>query len=192
MLFYRKHLCDSDETTPPTDTSSGSTPGKWHKSPIQPFINIWNCFQLLFTVVYLHHLITYSSTKYMGNAIRTISTLNQFTHFPPQAVYCITTPRYYFQGTTFIPYWIFISYWIFNTTIEEAGDSQTYPPSWHIWWPRPLLHKVNWMQLSRQWTVRCTPLQASGGQDQYYVRSTWYSAECNLEGSGQSDIQQFM
>ena len=64
MLFHRKHLCHSDEPNPP-DTSSRSTPGKWHKSPMQPFINIWFYFQLLFTVVYLHHLITYSSTKCM-------------------------------------------------------------------------------------------------------------------------------
>ena len=41
-----------------------------------------------------------------GNAIRTVSTVDQFTHILPQAVYCITTPRYYFQGTTFISYWI--------------------------------------------------------------------------------------
>ena len=39
-----------------------------------------------------------------GNAIRTILTVDQFTHILPQAVYCITTPRYYFQGTTFISY----------------------------------------------------------------------------------------
>ena len=33
------------------------------------------------------------------NAMRTISTPDQFTHMLPSTVYCITTPRYYFQGT---------------------------------------------------------------------------------------------
>ena len=40
-----------------------SRPGKSHKWAMQPFINIWHYFQWLFTVVYLHHLSTYSWTK---------------------------------------------------------------------------------------------------------------------------------
>ena len=37
--------------------------------------------------------------------------------------------------------------------------------------------------------MRCTSLVVvSGDQEQYYIRSTWHSQECNWEGSGQSDI----
>ena len=32
------------------------------------------------------------------------------------------------------------------------------------------------------------PVEASGGQEQYYVRSSWHSEACNWESSGQSDI----
>ena len=40
-----------------------------------------------------------------------------------------------------------------------------------------------------QWTVRhISPVEVSGGQDQYYLRSSWHSEECNCECSGQSDV----
>ena len=42
-----------------------SSPGKWHKWAMQPLMYIWHYFQQLFTVVYLHDLITYSCTKCM-------------------------------------------------------------------------------------------------------------------------------
>ena len=32
------------------------------------------------------------------------------------------------------------------------------------------------------------PVEASGGQDQYYVWSSWHVEECNWEGSGQTDV----
>ena len=100
-------------------------------------INIRQVMQITYSALYKHlgllSVTVYSCVstspnhiffhKMYGNAIRTISTLDQFTHILPQAVYCITTPRYYFQGTTFI------SYWIFNTTIEEADYSPGIPSS---------------------------------------------------------------
>ena len=46
-----------------------------------------------------------------------------------------------------------------RNTIEKAVDSQMYPP-----------------------------VEASGGQEQYYVRSSWHLRECNWESSGQSDV----
>ena len=78
--------------------------------------------------------------------------------------------------------------------IKCKGSGQSdVPPSRGLWWPRAVLCKVNLtfcrMQLRRQKTVRHTPpVEAVGGQDQYYVRSTWHSAECNWEGRRQSDI----
>ena len=45
---------------------------------------------------------------------------------------------------------------------------------------------LKWVQTCR---CRHTPiLEASGGQEQYYIRSSWHVEECNCEGSGQSDI----
>ena len=49
----------------PQNTYHGSTTGKWCKSPMWPYINIWHTFQWLFTVVYLHDITTYSCTKCM-------------------------------------------------------------------------------------------------------------------------------
>ena len=45
-----------------------------------------------------HHIFFHQS---YGNAIRTILTLDQFTYILPQAVYCITIPRYYFKRNHF-------------------------------------------------------------------------------------------
>ena len=55
---------------PPRNTYYGWTTGNWHKSSMQPYINM-----------------------------RTISSPDQFTHILPLAISYITTPRYYFQGT---------------------------------------------------------------------------------------------
>ena len=56
------------------------------------------------------------------------------------------------------------------------------PLSRGISWPRAVLHKVNltfWrMQLRMQWTVRHTPVEASGGQEQYNIRSAWHLQSC--------------
>ena len=52
---------DPESRNPPRNKYLGSTTGKWHQSPMQPHINIWHYF----TVVYLHDLITYSFTKCM-------------------------------------------------------------------------------------------------------------------------------
>ena len=57
---------------------------------------VYNCVSTSPHHIFFHQM--------YGNAIRTISTLDQFTHILPQTVYCITTPTYYFQGTTFISY----------------------------------------------------------------------------------------
>ena len=40
-----------------------SKPGKWHKWPMQVFINMWHYLQWLFTNMYIHNLITYSCMK---------------------------------------------------------------------------------------------------------------------------------
>ena len=58
LLLDRKQRADN----PPRNTYHGS---KWHKSPMQSYINIWHYFQWLLTVVYLYDLIIYSSTKCM-------------------------------------------------------------------------------------------------------------------------------
>ena len=79
----------------------------------------------------------------------------------------------------------YISCSIFISSIEEADESQTYPdqmypPGRGILWSRALLHLVSLtftvrckviltfgrMQLSRQLPVRCTPIEASSGQEQ--------------------------
>ena len=55
---------------PPRNTDHGWTTSKWHKSSIQPYINM-----------------------------RTISNADQFTHILLLAISCITTPRYYIHST---------------------------------------------------------------------------------------------
>ena len=47
---------------------------------------------------------------------------------------------------------------------------------------------LKWVQNFR---CRCTPIETSGGQGQYYVRSLWHVEECNWECSGQSDVPPF-
>ena len=80
------------------------------------------------------------------------------------------------------------------------------PPGRGIWWPRGVLHKViltflyfqmrctlrqqcNWecigYSVSSEFQIRCTLLvEASGGQEEYYIRSSWHSGECNWECMG--------
>ena len=73
MLLHTQNtsiMQDPQRRQPPRNTYHGWTTGKWHKSPMQPYINM-----------------------------RTISKADQFTHILPLAISCITTPRYYFQGT---------------------------------------------------------------------------------------------
>ena len=44
-------------------------------------------------------------------------------------------------------------------------------------------------EMSSEFQMRCISLvEASGGQQKYYVRSSWHSEECNWEFSAQSDI----
>ena len=74
--------------TPLRNRDNRWTTGKWHKSCTQPYINM-----------------------------RTISNADQFTHILPLPISCITTPRYYLQGT----------------------GSCTPPPLTHIWWPTTVL-----------------------------------------------------
>ena len=75
--------------------------------------------------------------------------------------------------------------WVWCGRIQTY-QGQMYPsPSTDIWWPRAVLCNIltfSRMQLRMQWTGRCTPLLvASGGQEQYYVRSSLHSEECNWE-----------
>ena len=43
--------------------------------------------------------------------------------------------------------------------------------------------------MSSKFQMRCTPqVEASGGQEQYYIRSSWHCEGCNWECSGQSDV----
>ena len=138
-------LCSSTENTSVHSDHQTYTPG--HSKPI----NTRQVIQITNSALY-KHLALLSATVYScvstsphhiffhqmyGNTVRTISTLDQFTHILPQAVNCITTPRYYFQGITFI------SYWIVNTTIEEADYSQAYlPQMWGSQTYPPKRHQV--------------------------------------------------
>ena len=58
-----------------------------------PWYYIWHFFQWLFTVVYLHDLITYSCTKCMEMLWGLFPLQIQFTHMLPPAVSCITTSQ---------------------------------------------------------------------------------------------------
>ena len=70
-------------------------PGKWHKWAVQLFLNMWHYLQWLFTNMYIHNLILHQIYK---NAMRTISTPDQFTHILPSTISCITIPMYYFHS----------------------------------------------------------------------------------------------
>ena len=95
-----------------------------------------------------------------------------------------------------MPYWSFIEKTCVKQSIKLKWDQNfrwNIPPSRCIWWSRRVLHKVNLtfcrMQLRSADHSQMYPLvEASGSQDQYYIRSTWHSAECNWEGSRQSDV----
>ena len=77
-----------------------------------------------------------------------------------------------------------LGYW---SVMQESNPKwvqnfrQDVHPSRGIW-PWAVLHKVMvtfWsMQLRMQWTVRCTAIEASGGQEQHYVRSAWHLQSC--------------
>ena len=49
------------------------------------------------------------------------------------------------------------------------------PPTRGTWWPSVVLHQVSLTFTVGHTEVRCTPLvEASGGQEWYYVRSAWH------------------
>ena len=81
----------------------------------------------------------------------------QWTDVTPHYRHLVAKEQYYIRSS-----WLWVILQVRLTFI------QTYP-SRGIWWPRAVLHKVNltfWrMQLRGQQTVRCTPIEASGGQD---------------------------
>ena len=150
------HLYALPQKTPLSFRSSDILPGHSKLITTRQVIQITNSalykhLALLSATVYScvstspHHIFFH---QMYGNTVRTISTLDQFTHILPQAVNCITTPRYYFQGITFI------SYWIVNTTIEEADysqaylpqmwGSQTYPPRGIKWSRMAISHSLLW------------------------------------------------
>ena len=77
---------------------------------------------------------------------------------------------------------------------------QYIPPSIDIWWSRSVLHKSTWhsaeCKWEGQWQSDPKPkmssklqmqmyhsVQASGGQEQYYIWSSWHVEECNWECS---------
>ena len=65
-----------------------------------------------------------------------------------------------------------------------------------IWWPRAVLHQVSmtfWRDAFEKIekpadSQRYPPVEASSGQEQYYIRSSWHLEECNWEGTLQSDV----
>ena len=60
------HPCHPQMATPLVpqgEWPTWSKPGKWHKWPMQVFINMWHYLQWLFTNMYIHNLITYSCMK---------------------------------------------------------------------------------------------------------------------------------
>ena len=79
ILQYTSIMQDPQRRQPPPRNSyHGWTAANWHKSLMQPYINM-----------------------------RPIASPHQFTHILPLAVSFITTPRYYFQGTgTCTPHYI--------------------------------------------------------------------------------------
>ena len=58
------------------------------------WLTVYSCVSTWPNHIFLHQI--------YRNAIRTISTLGQFTHTLPLAVYCITTQRNYFKESTCI------------------------------------------------------------------------------------------
>ena len=82
----------------------------------------------------------------------------------------------------------------FNNSIEESDYHQTYlaqmyPPGRGIWWSRVVLHQVRsvWHFQELNWGDRwqsdipssdiqsdVPPVELSGGQEQYYMRSSWH------------------
>ena len=160
--------------TSPRNTAHWSTTGKWHKSPMQPYTNIWNYFQWLFTVVYLHDLITYYCTKCMEmlSGLFPIQT-NSLISFHKQSSVLLH------QGTTFKE---LLSLVFDRQDLCAKISHADIPPSTDICWSRPVLCKVIvtcWgMQLRMQ---MYPPVEPSGGQDQYYIRTPWHVEECNWE-----------
>ena len=148
MLFHRKHLCHVDETNPP-DTSSRSTTRQ--------------VTQITYAAIYKHlgqlSVTLYSSVstsphhiffhQMYANARRTISTLDQFSHMLPQAVYCITTPRYYFQRNHF--------HFLFEFTILQY-------PHWHLVVKNGNLTLATVRAHIATSTGRCTPFPTSSGR----------------------------
>ena len=53
-------------------------------------VTIYKYVQMSPNHIFLHQI--------LKNAVRTISTPDQFSHIPPATISCITTPRYYFHS----------------------------------------------------------------------------------------------
>ena len=101
------HWASVQGPSTPTGSPWGSDlpdqgPGKWHKWALQPIIYCWHYFQGPFAVLYLCHFITYSCMKCRKMLYRLYSLQTNLLHILPPSIWCITTPWYYFQGTTFI------------------------------------------------------------------------------------------
>ena len=93
---------------------------------------------------------------------------DQFTHILPSSIWCITTPRYYFQGTTFI---------IRNAmgkTLQKVHLSLGQPDltSYYSWPPDD--SKVGYVGLQVSLTQR--PTKCQGDLTQYH---SWPPDACN-------------
>ena len=108
MLLHTQNtsnMQDPCRRQPPQNTDHGWATGKWHKSLMQPYINM-----------------------------RTISNANHFTHILPLTISCITTPRYYFHGTgRCIPHQQhYVAHFIFSYCRGKSCIGIGYVTSWTL------------------------------------------------------------
>ena len=67
--------------------------------------------------------------------------------------------------------------------LKNAIENADVPTSTDNWWSRPVLCQVTMTCSGMQLRIQMyPPVEASAGQDQYYVRSFWHVEECNWEG----------
>ena len=89
-LVTQPHYAPVQGTSPPTGSPGGSDLPDWNQASdtneLCSSIKIWHYLQWLFTNIYICNLITYSCTKFYKNAMRTISTPEQFTHILPSTI----------------------------------------------------------------------------------------------------------
>ena len=142
---------------PPRNTYHGETKGKWHKSPMQPYINIWHYISVtLYSCVSTspHHIFLH---QIYGNAIRNISNPDQFTHILYEQSSVLLH-----QGTTFKE---LLSLVFYRKRAVLCQVSLTFTFMY---------------QVSLTFEDADVPHTTSDGQGQYYIRSAWHFADADV------------